>query len=169
MAADIIQQRINDNIADVPVFYGQPEKDTITLKYYVWRIYQGVTALKWTQANTFVAFKNSVKGPAGDWLNSFLALNRAMAQEWNVVKPYFHKAFETERTPWSSPIQCSTSNSQATTTISTHTFPKSSINISVINKWETIILYKWHIFSHFNTLWGPWCVDSTEDAYLEGT
>ena len=26
-----IQQRINDNIADVPIFYGHPEKDTVTL------------------------------------------------------------------------------------------------------------------------------------------
>ena len=25
-----IQQRINDNIADVPIFYGQSAKDTVT-------------------------------------------------------------------------------------------------------------------------------------------
>ena len=81
MAAERIQQRINDNIADIPVFYGQPEKDTITLKYYVSRIDQGVSALAWTQANAFVAFKNYVKGPAADWLDGFLSINRATAQE----------------------------------------------------------------------------------------
>ena len=44
-----IQQRINDNIADVPIFYGQPAKDTVTLKFFVSRIDQGVSALNWTQ------------------------------------------------------------------------------------------------------------------------
>ena len=30
-----IQQRINDNIADLHMFYGRPEKYTVTLKYFV--------------------------------------------------------------------------------------------------------------------------------------
>ena len=40
-----------------------------------------------------MAFKNSLKGPAADWLQFFTTLNRNIAQEWNVKKPYFRKAF----------------------------------------------------------------------------
>ena len=30
-----IQQRINDNIADMPIFYGHPAKDIVTLNFFV--------------------------------------------------------------------------------------------------------------------------------------
>ena len=43
-----IQQQINDNIADLPMFYGRPEKDTLTLKYYISHVDQSVPTLHWT-------------------------------------------------------------------------------------------------------------------------
>ena len=49
-AQNRIQQCINDNIADVPYFYGQPAKDTVSLKFFVSGIDQFVSALNWTQA-----------------------------------------------------------------------------------------------------------------------
>ena len=55
-----IQQQINDNIADLPLFYGRPEKDTVTLKYFVSRIDQGVSTLGWTQANAYTYFMNAI-------------------------------------------------------------------------------------------------------------
>ena len=69
-AQNRIQQRINDNIADVPIFYGQPTKDTVTLKFFVSRIDQGVSALNWTQANAYTYFKNALKANAACWLDS---------------------------------------------------------------------------------------------------
>ena len=99
MAEERIQQRINDNIADIPIFYGQPDKDTITLAYYVSRIDPGVSALTWTQANAYVAFQNSLKGAAADWLNYFSTLNRQIAKEWNTIKPHFRKAFGDKTDP----------------------------------------------------------------------
>ena len=47
------QLQINDNIADLPTFQGRPEKDTVTLKYFVSHIEQGVTTLEWTQADAY--------------------------------------------------------------------------------------------------------------------
>ena len=55
-AQNCIQQRIFDTIADVPIFYGQPAKDTVTLNFFVSRINQGVTALNWTQADAYTYF-----------------------------------------------------------------------------------------------------------------
>ena len=46
-----IQQWINDNIANLPTVYGRPEKDMLTLKYFVAQIKQGVITLGWTQAD----------------------------------------------------------------------------------------------------------------------
>ena len=40
-----IQQQINDNIANLPMFNGIPEKDTVTLKYSVSHVDQGVSTL----------------------------------------------------------------------------------------------------------------------------
>ena len=57
-AQNPIQQHINDNIADLPIFYGQPAKDTVTLKFFVSRIDQGVTALNWMQTDAYNYFKN---------------------------------------------------------------------------------------------------------------
>ena len=90
MADDRIQQRINDNIADIPIFYGQPDKDTITLKYYVSRIDQGVSALNWTQGNAYVAFKNYLKGAAANWLASHVYTAAQQLEIKGFVDAGFH-------------------------------------------------------------------------------
>ena len=92
MADDRIQQN-NDNIAHIPIFYGQPDKDTITLKYFVSRIDQGVSALTWTQKEAYVAFTNSLRGPAAHWFQYFTEVNRHNAQEWTSIKHHFCRAF----------------------------------------------------------------------------
>ena len=83
-AQNLIQQCINDNIADVPIFYGQPAKDTITLNFFVSRIDQGVTALNWTQVDAYNYFKNALKSTAACWLDSWVTFNRneVLAIHW---------------------------------------------------------------------------------------
>ena len=66
-AQNPIQHRINDNIADVPIFYGQSAKDTVTLNFFLSCIDQGVTALNWTQADAYTYFKNALKSTAACW------------------------------------------------------------------------------------------------------
>ena len=70
-AQNRIQQCINDNITDLPIFYSQPEKYTVSLKFFVSRNDQGVAALNWTQVDTFNYFKNALKSTAAYWLDSW--------------------------------------------------------------------------------------------------
>ncbi len=90
---DRMQQRINDNIADLPFFYGETDKDTVSLKHYISRVDQGVATLTWTQAQAFVYFKNSLKGAASDWLDGQISDNRNRALQWDLFKPAFRTAF----------------------------------------------------------------------------
>ena len=92
-AQNRIQQRINDNIVDLPIFYGRPEKDTVMLKFFVSRFDQGITALNWSQVDTFNYFKNALKLTAANWLDSWSTFNRGEVLEWAVVKLFFRKAF----------------------------------------------------------------------------
>ena len=94
-----IQQRINDNIADLPTFYGRPEKDTVTLKYFVARIDQGVTTLGWTQAEAYTYFTNSIKATAANWVDHHVYCHPDDIHEWNVIKPFFRKAFGDKTDP----------------------------------------------------------------------
>ena len=64
-----IQQRINYNIAHLPMFYGRPEKDMVTLEYFVAHIEQGVTTLGWTQADAYTYFTNLIKSTAANWVD----------------------------------------------------------------------------------------------------
>ena len=90
--AGAIQDRINQEIANIPIFYGQPEKDTVTLKHYISRVDQGVTQLEWTQATAFTYFSNSLKGTAANWLDTHLSDNRNIVKHWSVLKPAFRRA-----------------------------------------------------------------------------
>lgn len=90
--ADRIQNRIDDNVADVPSFHGN-YKDTITLKAYLSRIDQGITTLGWTQQTAFTYFSNSVKSVAAAWLECYLTDNPDTPRTWQEVKPDFRKAF----------------------------------------------------------------------------
>lgn len=93
MAEDRIQQRINDDIADLPFFHGCPQKDTISLKHYIDRIDQGCTALNWTGEQAYIYFKNSLKSSAAAWFTVYEADNRRKAKQWEVIKPAFRQAF----------------------------------------------------------------------------
>ena len=105
-----IQQRFNDNIADLPTFYGRPEKDTVTLKYFVSRIEQGVTTLGWTQANAYTYFTNSIKSTAANWVDHHVYCHPDEAHEWNIIKPFFRKAFGDKTDPMVQQTPCLASN-----------------------------------------------------------
>lgn len=87
-----IQHRIDDNVADIPIFHGN-FKDTETLKQYVSRIDQGITALGWSQETAFTYFSNSVKSRAGAWLECYKTDNPELPLTWAEFKPHFRKAF----------------------------------------------------------------------------
>jgi len=91
--ANAIQDNVNKEIATIPLFYGEKEKDTITLTTYIERIDQGVTALEWTDAQAYIYFSNTLKGTAADWLVGHLIDNDNIAKHWSIMKPALRLAF----------------------------------------------------------------------------
>ena len=91
--AGAIQDKINTDIANIPIFYGDKAKDTITLTYYISRLDQGVSALEWTDAQAYTYFANSTKGTAANWIIGHLVENDGIAKHWSIFKPAFRLAF----------------------------------------------------------------------------
>ena len=71
-ATNHIQQRLNDDIADIPLFHGDKNINTIKPATYVDRIEQGIASLAWMQAQYFTYFHNSVRGRADNWFKNYL-------------------------------------------------------------------------------------------------
>ena len=90
---DHIRDKVNSDIADIPLFYGQPAKDTITVAVFINRIDQGMTNLTWTTAQAFVYFQNSLRGQALDWLSGILSDTPDMPKDWVAIKPSFRQQY----------------------------------------------------------------------------
>ena len=93
MPAEHIQRQIDIDISNVPFFYGESEKDTVTIQVYISRIEQGRTALEWSDANAFVYFKNSLRGKSCNWLNSLINDRDDLDKTWSNFKPLLRKQF----------------------------------------------------------------------------
>ena len=91
--ARAIQDNINREIANIPIFYVDATKDTVTLQYYISRIDQGITALAWTDAQAFTYFSNTTKGTAANWIIGHIAEHDDIALHWSIFKPEFRAAF----------------------------------------------------------------------------
>ena len=72
MARSPIQQRLNNNNDDIPLFCGNATINTIKPARHVKRIEQGISTVAWTQALAFFYFRNSVRNNADNWLRNFL-------------------------------------------------------------------------------------------------
>ena len=90
--AERIQVRIDDDTATLPYFHGN-QKDSISLKFYISRIDQGIETLAWTQLTAFTYFSNSVKSVAAAWLECFLTDNPDIPRSWDRFKLPFRRAF----------------------------------------------------------------------------
>ena len=93
MANNHIQQHIDENIADISLFYSDAKLKTVKAITYVDQIKQGITSLAWTTAHTFTYFRNSVRGDADDWLKSYLCDYPDSALTWTKFKPLFCERF----------------------------------------------------------------------------
>ena len=61
-----IQQRVDEDTANVPSFHGN-FKDVITLPVFINRIDMGIETLLWTQQVAFTYFSNALKDVAAAW------------------------------------------------------------------------------------------------------
>ena len=94
MTAECIQQSLNEDIADIPLFYGIPDIDTIKPATFMDHIEQGITSLAWTPAQAFTYFRNALQGKADNWLRNTLYSYPDLALTWTVYKPLFCKKFD---------------------------------------------------------------------------
>ena len=88
-----IRNKMNSDISDIPLFYGQPAKDTITVAVFINRIDQGMSNLTWTTAQAFVYFQNSLRGHALDWLSGILSDTPDLPKDWVAIKPSFRQQY----------------------------------------------------------------------------
>jgi hypothetical protein len=85
---DRIQQRLDDDVADMPLFHGN-NKDTIKASTFIDRIQQGIDSLNWTPAQAFSYFRNALRSDADDWLHTQMHMFPDVAETWTVYKPFF--------------------------------------------------------------------------------
>ena len=55
--------------ADIPIFYGEKSRDSITAKFMYDHIIIAQTTYRWSDAATAGNFKLALRGKAFDWLN----------------------------------------------------------------------------------------------------
>jgi hypothetical protein len=91
--ANLAQNRIDDNTANIPTFHGEPSKDTITLSAFINRINRAKDMLAWTEATAFQYFEGAVRGSALSWLEHWRSDNRDVQHTWTLVKKDFRRNF----------------------------------------------------------------------------
>ena len=91
--AEHIQRKTDENTANIPVWYGEPQKDEFSLAAYINKLDTAKNLLVLDEATTFQYFQQSVRGSAASWLDTWLIENRDKEQHWAQVKPDFRKAF----------------------------------------------------------------------------
>ena len=91
--AEHIQRKTDENTANIPVWYGEPQKDEFSLAAYINKLDTAKTLLVLDEPTTFQYFQQSVRGSAASWLDTWIIENRDRERHWAHVKPDFRKAF----------------------------------------------------------------------------
>ena len=91
--ADHIQRKTDKDMANIPLWYGEPAKDSFTLADYTAKLDSAQNLLELDEETTFRYFERSLRGSALSWLHTWLLENRATPRQWARVKPDFRKNF----------------------------------------------------------------------------
>ena len=75
--------------ADIPIFYGDRTKDTVTPKFMYDRIKIAQTTYRWSDEATAGNFKLALRGRAIDWLNYIKDTERINVTLWSTIEPHF--------------------------------------------------------------------------------
>jgi hypothetical protein len=87
------QRRLNDSIADLPLFYGSG-KDNITADGLITRVDAAIVALGWTDPIAYNYFTISLREKAEKWLKQQAkVLMPDFIASWDYIKPIFKQAF----------------------------------------------------------------------------
>ena len=91
--ANRIQERMDDDVADIPLFHGN-SKDTINASTFINRIEQGIESLAWTPAQAYMYFRNALRSDADDWIAGILYLEPNIVRNWTIFRPRFSQEYE---------------------------------------------------------------------------
>ena len=91
--AEHIQSKTDEDIANIPLWFGVPTKDTFMLADYSAKIDAAQDHLTQDEATTFRFFKRSLRGSALSWLHTWLIRNRDAPRQWTTVKQELRKNF----------------------------------------------------------------------------
>ncbi len=80
--------------ADIPIFYGDKNKDSVTAKFMYDRIVIAQTTYRWSDAATAGNFKLALRGKAIDWLNYIKDTERVDITLWSTIEPHFKSHYD---------------------------------------------------------------------------
>ena len=89
------QRRWNDQVSDLPAFYGN-EKDTLSAESIVLRTEAAALALGWDDEATFNNFSLSLRADAEKWLQMTKEIREDFRPRWSFIKPYFRATYGTK-------------------------------------------------------------------------
>ena len=91
--AEHIQRKTDKDTANIPLWFGEPAKDTFTLANYTAKVNAAQTLLALNETTAFQYFERSLRGSALSWLHTWLIKNRDSPREWTTVKSAFRQNF----------------------------------------------------------------------------
>ncbi len=80
--------------ADIPIFYGDKTRDSITAKFMYDRIIIAQATYRWSDAATAGNFKLALRDKAIDWLNYINDTERVNITLWSTIEPHFKSHYD---------------------------------------------------------------------------
>jgi hypothetical protein len=80
--------------ADIPVFYGDKTRDSVTAKFMYDRIIIAQATYRWSDTATAGNFKLALRGKAIDWLNFIKDTERVDVTLWSTIEPLFKSHYD---------------------------------------------------------------------------
>ena len=79
---------------DIPIFYGESTRDSITAKFMYDHIIIAQTTYRWSDAATAGSFKLALRGKAIDWLNYIKDIERVDITLWSTIESHFKSHYD---------------------------------------------------------------------------
>ena len=84
----------NKKVSDLPAFFGQPGKDTVTAKQLIQRIGKAAAVCNWNDAQKALQLSCCFKGSALVWYEGLEKAHGLQSDDWDVLKEAFLAQYE---------------------------------------------------------------------------
>jgi len=98
LAGPQLAQALNDHdrakrSTDIPLYYGQPGRDTIAARLLIVRINDAGAIANWNNDRKLLEFKMCLRDKAVGWFEDLIE-NRINVDDWDIVKAEFLETYE---------------------------------------------------------------------------